>query len=78
MASPPMLWRFEVNDPLRSTEWRPLWEFTDDDLLASQELMVELNQINAPIQMRVVRLPKSASDIITSVGFLRLLRARGQ
>lgn len=50
------LWRFEVNDPQRFTEWRPLWEFGNDQLEAAQELVVELNRINVPVLMRVVPL----------------------
>jgi len=49
------LWRFEVNNPLTSDEWRPLWSIDDDALLASQELRDELNRINAPVQLRIVR-----------------------
>jgi hypothetical protein len=50
-----MRWRFEVNNPLMSTEWRPLWEVDEDQLAASQELRDELNGINAPVQLRIVR-----------------------
>lgn len=50
-----MQWRFEVNNPLTSTEWRPLWEFDEDQLVSSQELRDELNKINAPVQLRIVR-----------------------
>lgn len=53
--NPQILWRFEVNDPQRSTDWRPLWEFPDDQLVASQELRDDLNRINAPIRLRIVR-----------------------
>jgi hypothetical protein len=49
------LWRFEVKNPLMSTEWRPLWDFAEDQLVAFQELRDELNRINAPIQLRIVR-----------------------
>ena len=49
------LWRFEVNNPLTSTEWRPLWVVGEDQLVASQELRDELNRINAPVQLRIVR-----------------------
>jgi len=49
------LWRFEVNNPLTSTEWQPLWEVDEDQLVPSQELMDELNKINAPVQLRIVR-----------------------
>ena len=48
-------WRFEVNNPQISTEWRPLFEVDEDQLAASQELKDELNRINAPIQLRIVR-----------------------
>ena len=50
-----MLWRFEVNNPLTSTEWQPLWDFDEDQLVPSQELRDELNKINAPVQLRIVR-----------------------
>jgi hypothetical protein len=50
-----ILWRFEVNDPLRFTDWRPLWVFDEDQLAASQELRAELDEINAPIILRIVR-----------------------
>ena len=49
------LWRFEVKNPLMSTEWRPLWDFAEDQLVPFQELRDELNRINAPIQLRIVR-----------------------
>jgi hypothetical protein len=49
------LWRFEVNNPLTSVEWQPLWEVAEDQLVASQELRDELNKINAPVQLRIVR-----------------------
>ena len=48
-------WRFEVNNPHLSTEWRPLFEIADDQLAASQELKDELNRINTPITLRIVR-----------------------
>lgn len=51
-----MLWRFEVNDPQRFTEWRPLWEFPDEELIASQQLKEDLNRINAPVLLRIVPL----------------------
>ena len=49
------LWRFEVKNPLTSDEWRPLWAIAEDALLASRELRDELNRINAPVQLRIVR-----------------------
>lgn len=48
-------WRFEVNNPLKSTGWQALWEVEEDQLQASQELRDELNIINAPVQLRIVR-----------------------
>ena len=51
------LWRFEVRNPLTSTEWLPLWEVDEDQLIASQELRDDLNKINAPVQLRIVRKP---------------------
>jgi hypothetical protein len=50
-----MAWHFEVNNPLMSSEWQALWDIDDDQLAASQELRDELNKINAPIQLRIVR-----------------------
>lgn len=50
-------WRFEVNNPLTSIEWLPLFVVDEDQLSASQELKDELNRINAPIQLRIVRSP---------------------
>ena len=49
------LWRFEVNNPLNSTKWLPLWVIDEDQLVRSQELRDELNRINAPVQLRIVR-----------------------
>jgi hypothetical protein len=48
-------WRFEVNNPLTSRDWLPLWGIDQDQLVASQELRDELNRINAPVQLRIVR-----------------------
>jgi hypothetical protein len=48
-------WRFEVNNPLTSTEWQPLFQVNEDQLAASQVLKDELNKINAPIKLRIVR-----------------------
>jgi hypothetical protein len=50
------IWRFEVNNPLRSVEWRPLWRVNEAQLAAALELRDELNRINAPVQLRLVRL----------------------
>jgi len=47
--------RLEANNPITSTDWRPLWDFNEDSLQANQELRDELNRINAPVQLRIVR-----------------------
>jgi hypothetical protein len=47
------LWRLEVNDPRKSNDWSPLWKFDEDQCATYQELADELNQINAPIQLRL-------------------------
>ena len=57
------LWCFEVNNPLTSTEWRPLWGIDEDELVASQELRDELNRINAPVQLRIVRSSDQAERV---------------
>jgi hypothetical protein len=49
------LWRLEANNPLTSTDWVPLWAFDEDQLVANQQLRDELNRINAPVQLRIVR-----------------------
>lgn len=49
------LWRLEVNDPQRTTDWRLLWAFDEDQFTAYQELRDELNRVNAPVQLRIVR-----------------------
>ena len=47
-------WRFEVYNPNTSTEWLPLFDVDEEQLQASQELRDELNQINSPVQVRIV------------------------
>ena len=49
------LWRFEVNNPLTGTEWQALWDVDEGELVSSRELRDELNKINAPVQLRIVR-----------------------
>lgn len=61
------LWRFEVNNPLKSTEWRPLFEVADDQLSACQALRDELNTLNAPIQLRIVRNADSARENLAAM-----------
>jgi hypothetical protein len=48
-------WRLEVNNPQRETDWQPLWTFDEDQLETYQVLRDELNRINAPVQLRIVR-----------------------
>jgi hypothetical protein len=48
-------WRLEVKSPLAPTVWQRLWGFNDDQLTAFQELRDELNLINDPVQLRIVR-----------------------
>jgi hypothetical protein len=47
-------WRLEVSDPQRTADWRLLRAFDEGQLAAYQELRVELNRINAPVQLRIV------------------------
>jgi hypothetical protein len=46
-------WRLEVNDPRKSNDWSPLWQFDEDQCATYQELADDLNKINAPIQVRL-------------------------
>jgi len=48
------LWRLEVNNPQQSNLWQPLWKFEQEQCATYQELADNLNQINAPIQIRIV------------------------
>jgi hypothetical protein len=50
-------WQLETNNPHQSTVWKTLWEFGEEQQVIYQELVLELNQINAPIQFRVGRKP---------------------
>jgi hypothetical protein len=50
------LWRLEVSNPQESTDWKPLWSFGTDQFSMFQELAESLNQINAPVQLRIARL----------------------
>jgi hypothetical protein len=43
----------ESNNPHESTQWKFLWEFDEKDLIKTQELLDELNVINAPVQLRI-------------------------
>ena len=55
-------WRLEANNPLTSTDWRPLWDFDEDELNVNQDLRDELNRINAPVELRIVRNPHKTSE----------------
>ena len=49
------LWYLEVNNPQQPNIWHPLWKFDTDQYSVYEELADNLNQINAPIQVRIVR-----------------------
>ena len=58
-----MRWRLEANNPDQvlwgwgddsRTRWKVVREFDHNELTAYQELIEELNQINAPVVLRVV------------------------
>jgi hypothetical protein len=46
--------RIEANNPNESTKWKFLWAFDEEDRVKNQELVDELNIINAPVQLRIV------------------------
>jgi hypothetical protein len=46
--------RVEANNPYQSTKWKFLWEFDEDERVKTQELVDDLNKINAPVQLRIV------------------------
>lgn len=46
-------WRLEVRNPFTTHDWRPLWEFEEEQRAAYIELIEDLNRINAPIQLRL-------------------------
>jgi len=58
-------WRLEVMNPHRAplgsfdhaqgTRWKLLWGFDDDQQAAYETLVEDLNRINAPVQLRIVR-----------------------
>lgn len=48
-------WRFEYCNPAKSSDWLPLFKVEEEELTASLELRDELNKINSPIMLRVVR-----------------------
>jgi hypothetical protein len=50
-------WQLQVNDPRQSTGWKVLREFSGDQYETYQELIIELNHINAPVQLRIERKP---------------------
>ena len=52
-----LMWQLKVNDPRQSINWKVLREFSEDQFEVYQELIKELNQINAPVQLRIERKP---------------------
>jgi hypothetical protein len=46
--------RLEVNDPRGSTDWRPLWGLDGERCEEDQVLADMLNQIIAPVRVRIV------------------------
>jgi len=44
----------EANNPDESTLWKFLWAFDEDKWVKTQDLLDDLNIINAPIQLRIV------------------------
>jgi len=48
-------WQLEVSDPYKKINWQPIWMFDKDQFSTYQELADMLNQINAPIRVRIVR-----------------------
>ena len=48
-------WCFEVCNPTKSPEWQPLFGVDEEELKASLELRDELNKINSPVMVRIVR-----------------------
>ena len=48
-------WRFECCNPTKSAEWIFLFRVDEEQLQASLELRDELNKINSPVMLRVVR-----------------------
>ena len=44
----------EANNPNETARWTFIWEFDEQDWVKTQELLDELNIINAPVQLRIV------------------------
>jgi hypothetical protein len=49
------LWRLEANNPATGTDWRLLWAFDRAEEAAYLELINDLDRINRPVQLRIVR-----------------------
>lgn len=49
-----MRWPLEVNNPHTKTDWQALWGFNDEQHAQFEELVAELNRINAPVRLRIV------------------------
>lgn len=45
--------RVEVKNLRESTGWQPLWEFEVDQYTAHEDLVHSLNQLNAPVELRI-------------------------
>jgi hypothetical protein len=55
----PKLWRLEAYDSRKSNEWVRVMEIDEDQFKPGEELISELNKINAPVVLRIVRKPGS-------------------
>jgi len=49
------LWRLEANNPTTGTDWRFLWAFDRAEEAAYLQLIADLDRINRPVQLRIVR-----------------------
>ena len=49
------LWRLEANNPTKGTDWRFLWAFDRAEEAAYLQLIADLDRINRPVQLRIVR-----------------------
>ena len=49
------LWRLEANNPVTGTDWRLLWAFDRAEEAAYLELIANLDRINRPVRLRIVR-----------------------
>ena len=49
------LWRLEANNPSTGTDWRLLWAFDRAEEAAYLQLIDDLDRINRPVRLRIVR-----------------------